>query len=316
VPTVFAAGVAGREVVSNMFVNRASTDFQATQDSALAGNRIDTALAISSRNDRAHRAAAELGLVKFAELARQGEPTTEEARTALQQTLQSTIQHGLTAIDIDSANYQNWLVLAQVYDSLAGANVTGAYEEAKVNYERAFERNPSNPIPKLRLGQLAIAQNDIEGARTYLQEALALKPDFAAALFLLSQVEASAGQGDAAVQSAAAAVQLVPEDPLGWFNLGYILYSGAVYPDAASALEQAVVRANDYSNAIFFLGMTYHQLQRPGEAIAAFQRVLELNPGETWIQEGIDALGRGEAPFAANQPGATSTEESTSPAEE
>lgn len=242
--------------------------------------------------------------MKFAELAQQGEPTTEEARTALQETLQSTIQHGLTAIDIDSSNYQNWLVLAQVYDSLAGANVQGAYEEAKKNYERAFEANPTNPVPKLRLAQLAVAQNDADGARGYLNEALALKPDFAAALFLLSQVEASAGRGDVAVQAAAAAVQLVPDDPLGWFNLGYILYSGGVYADAAASLEQAVVRANDYSNALFFLGMSYHQLERPNDAVAAFQRVLELNPSETWIQEGIDAISRGEAPFVANQPAA------------
>lgn len=307
VPVTFAAGLIGREVISNTYVNRASSTFNASGSVADAHALLDTAFRISSRNDRAHRAAAELGLVEFTQLANQGNAENEEMRTKLQETLQKTIQHGLTAVSIDDANYQNWLILAQVYGSLAGANVEGAYEQAKINYERAFVANPSNPVPKLRLAQLAIAKNDLPGGREYLQEAIALKPDFAAALFILSQVEAASGNGDAAVQSAVAAVQIVPDDPLGWFNLGYILYSGGIFNDAAAALEQAIVRAPDYSNAMFFLGISYYQLQRPNDAVVALQRVLQLNPNETWLQEGISDIQAGRTPFAEEQ--ATSTQQ-------
>ncbi len=297
VPAAFAAGLMGREIASNALVNKASVGFNQTGSVADAHSSIKTALTISPRNDRAHRAAAELGLVEFMQGVSAG-TNTDEARGQLQQTLQTTIQHGLTAISIDDANYQNWLVLAQVYGSLADGSVEGAYEQAKENYERAFAANPNNPVPKLRLAQLAIARNDIAGARAALNEAIALKPDFAAAVFLLSQVEAADNNGDAAVQAAATAVQLVPEDPLGWFNLGYILYVGGSYQDAAASLEQAIIRATDYSNAVFFLGMSYYQLGRPDDAIAAFQRVLELNPGETWLQKGIDDIRAGVIPFA------------------
>lgn len=300
VPAVFASGLIGREVASNIYVNRAARAYNISGDIAKASANLQTSLAISSRNDRAHRAAAELGIVEFLKLAAQGEPATQEAREKLRATLEGAIQHGLTAISIDDANYQNWLVLAQVYGSFAGANVEGAYEQAKQNYERAFEANPTNPVPKLRLAQLAASQNDAAGTRAYLQEALALKPDFAAALYLLSQAEAAAGNGDAAVQAAAATVQLVPDDPIGWFNLGFILYSGGMYQDAAASLEQAVVRANDYSNALFFLGLSYYQMQRPQDAVIAFQRVLELNPDQAWLQAGIEDVQAGRQPFVEN----------------
>ncbi|MFZ2886411.1 MAG: tetratricopeptide repeat protein [Minisyncoccia bacterium] len=298
VPVAFAAALSVREVASNLFVNRGAVVYQASGDVGAAGRMLQTALEISPRNDRAHRAAAELGLVEFGSLLSKGDPQTDEARLKLQTTLQNTIQHGLTAVEIDDANYQNWLLLAQVYGSLAGVNIEGAYEQAKTNYERASQANPSNPLPKLRLAQLAAARGDIAGARTSLQEAIALKQDFAAAYYLLSQVEAADNKGDAAVQAASVAVQLVPDDPLGWFNLGYILYLGGVYNDAAIALEQAVARANDYSNALFYLGASYYQLQRPQEAVLAYQRILQLNPNETWINQVIANIQSGQDPFA------------------
>ena len=40
------------------------------------------------------------------------------------------------------------------------------------------------------------------------------------------------------------------------------------------------------------------RLGRTDDAIAAFQRVLELNPGETWVQDGIDDIRAGAVPFA------------------
>ncbi|MEK7509571.1 MAG: tetratricopeptide repeat protein [Patescibacteria group bacterium] len=295
-----AAGFAGREVVSNLFVNRGAYAYQSAGDVAVAGQMIERALALSPSNDRAHRAATELGIVELGQLLAEGSQD-EVARTRLQETLQETIQHGLSAVSIDSGNYQNWLSLAQLYSNLAGANVEGALENAKSAYEKALGTQPTNPVPKFRLAQLAVAKGDVAGARTYLQEAIALKPDFAAAYYLLSQVEAAAGQGDPAVQAAAQAVQLVPDDPLGWFNLGYILYSGGVYADAALALERAASLTPDYANALFILGLSYNGLGRTNDAVLVLRRVAELNPNEAWLQNLIANVEAGKAPFEGIQ---------------
>lgn len=300
--SIVAAGVAGREVLSNLFVNKASYVYGTGQDTAGAGSAIGTALRISPQNDRAHRAAAELGIVQLALLMQSGQ-TAEAARAQLQQTLQSTIQHGLTAVEIGS-NYQNWLSLAQIYSNLAGANVDGAFENATRAYEKAFEAQPTNPVPKLRLAQIAITENDLPRARTYLQEAIALKPDFAAAYYLLSQVEAAAGQGDPAVAAAAQAVQLVPEDPAGWFNLGYILYAGKSYENAAAALERAATLTPDYANALFILSLTYNALGRTNDAVLVMNRVAQLNPGEAWLQQVVANIQTGKDPFEGTGQGA------------
>lgn len=292
---VFSTGVALREVVSNMLVNRAAFIYQDSADLVRSGAVVQNALMVSPKNDRAHRAAAELGVVQLAALVQSG-AQDEAARATLQRTLERTIEHGLTAVELEG-NYQNWLTLAQIYGEFAGANVEGALESAVASYERAFEAQPTNPVPKVRLAQIAIASGDAERARTSLQEAIALKPDLAIAYYLLSQVEASAGNGDAAVMAAAQAVELVRSDPLGWFNLGYIFYAGGAYPEAVSALEQAALLAPDYANALFVLGLSYNQIGRTDDAVVVLERVVALNPSETWLPQLVDNVRAGEDPF-------------------
>lgn len=292
---VFAAGTALREVTSNMLVNRAAFAYRDSGDLARAGDIIQSALSVSPKNDRAHRAAAELGVVQLAAFAQSG-ADDEAARTALQSTLEKTISHGLTAVELES-NYQNWLTLAQIYGEFAGANVEGALENAISSYQRAFEAQPTNPVPKVRLAQIAIAAGDTEAARASLQEAVALKPDLAIAYYLLSQVEAAAGNGDAAITAAAQAIQLAQDDPLGWFNLGYIFYAGGAYTEAAASLERAATLAPDYANALFILGLSYNQLGRTEEAIIVLERVAALNAGETWLPQLIENVRSGADPF-------------------
>lgn len=312
---IAAAALLTREVVSNIYLNKSSYTYSQTSDAQKAGADIGRALLISPRNDRAHRAAAELGIIQLQQKMAQTDPSNQEQFDQLRAMLQTTIQHGLTAVSINDTNYQNWLMLAQVYGNLAGANVDGALEQARSAYQKAFEAHPTNPTPKYRLAQIAIARSDMPNARTLLNEAIQLKPDFAAAYFLLSQVEAADGKGDAAVQAAYAATQLVPQDPLGWFNLGYILYSGGSYTDAGIALQQAITLAPDYSNAMFFLGLSLYQLDRDQDAALVFDQIARLNPTETWLPQVSANIRAGRqpmegingAPVSNSTPAATTT---------
>ena len=81
----------------------------------------------------------------------------------------------------------------------------------------------------------------------------------------------------------------------------FIPYSGGAYRDAALALQEAVSRANDYSNALFYLALSYNALQMPNEAIAALERVQALNPSEIFIPQMIANIKAGKAPEAGIQ---------------
>ncbi|KKW17410.1 MAG: O-linked GlcNAc transferase, partial [Candidatus Kaiserbacteria bacterium GW2011_GWA1_50_28] len=271
-----------RTLVSGMLVNRSVTIYNSTQNIENASRSVNTALKVLPANDRAHRAAIELGLLQLKQLI----------------ILTSTIQHGLTAVSIESTNYQNWLSLARLYGELAGVGVEGAEERARSAYEEARKSSTTNPYPLLALAQLDLLKKDESSARANLLSALELKPNLAMALFLLSQIDARAGNLAEAAKSAEEVVRVVPEDPLGWYNLGTIYYVSGKYENSTAALGRAVGLKNDYANALFLLSASYAALERFDDARTALREVIALNPSVTSLPEMLARLEKGENPFA------------------
>ena len=232
---LFTGVQSARALISDMLVNRAVTVYNTANDLAGASRSIAGAVAIDSQMT-ARVAAVEVGLLQLAKLVASND-TSEAARAQLQSTLTQTIEHGLAAVSIESRNYQNWLALARLYGELAGVGVEGAEANARAAYQQAQKDNPTSPLPLLGLAQLDLLGKNDAAARDHLLTALTLKPDLAAAHFLLSQIYARANDLQKALDSAAAVAQLVPEDPLGWYNLGTILYAGEDYQNAALALR-------------------------------------------------------------------------------
>ena len=279
VVVVFAAcACIARATLSELFVEKAATDYNVSGALAPSLALVHDALVIDPQNALAHRAGVELGLLQLQQMVASGD-TSDTA--ALQTTLSQTIAEGLAAVSIDSGDYQNWLTLAQAYHQLGGQGLNGAYDNARAAYEKSAAANPSNPLPLMGAAQVAILQSDASSSLAYLSKALALKPDLAAAYYLRSQVEAGEGSNAAALEDARSAVALVPQDPLGWYNLGAVLYSANDASDAAIALKQAIALSNNYANALFLLSLA---LENSGDhlgAIDAMQKVVALNPSNT-----------------------------------
>ncbi len=282
------SGLVLRTISADMLVNRGIVLYN-TDNSDIAGAQasVDKALRIDPANQRANRAALELGILEAARLMSSQDPNATILREQLTRTISSAIQYGLTAVSVDSADYQNWVALARVYEQLVGAQVDGAYANAEQAYKNAIERNPTNPRFHLNLAQLAIAKKDLNSAEQHLLEAIKLKPNFAAALFLASQVAASKGDAQGALITANAAAQAAPQEPVAWFQLGTLLLQTGKNNEARQALERAVGLNGNYANAIYVLGLAYAALDMKKEALAAMARVLELNPGNEQVKSAI-----------------------------
>ncbi len=287
-----------RAVASNLLVQQAASEYSTNGNIERPLALVQKALSVFPENDLAHRAAVEIGLLQLSQLMNSGKDD-EAAKAQLKSELQTTISHGLTAVSIDSTDYQNWLSLAVLYKNLAGAGVEGAYENARDAYKRSIAENPTNPLPHLQLAQLSLAQGKNAEAEAELSRALALKPNFGAAFYLRSQVEAADGRYAQAIDDASNATQLAPQDPLGWYNLGTILYTAGSYNLAIQALSQATSLQNNYANAIFVAGLSLDKLGRREEALAAMQAVLKLNPNDTAIQQIINNLESGKPALAS-----------------
>jgi len=284
---VFSGFTVARATVSNLFIAKASTDYTGGKSVSEVVALVERALTIYPGNAVAHRAAVQVGLLQLQEILSKGaNAQTAELRT----TLERIIAEGLRAVAIDSTDYQNWLALASLYQNLARSGVSGAYDQALVAYKKAAATSPTNPIPLVNAGQLALAQGDAKASVSYLDQAIALKPNLAVAYYLRSQAKGSLGEFPTAIEDAKAAISLAREDALGWYNLGTLFYASEDYSNAALALSQAASLQNDYANALFVLSLALQKQNNYPAATAAMQRVADLNPDNAMVKEALSSL--------------------------
>jgi tetratricopeptide (TPR) repeat protein len=196
-----------RAVLADALINKAVVSYNSSQNLQKSTDLISLSLKIQPSNDRAHRSAVELGLLKLQQIINAKDADQTAAKAQLQATLEETIKHGLDAVQVDGRDYQNWLQLAALYSQLAGAQITGAYDNARAAYTRAQQENPTSPLPFLNLGQLDALQGNYDAALENLGKAVQLKPDLAAAYYLASQIYVAKSDANNALLAAAEAAR-------------------------------------------------------------------------------------------------------------
>ncbi len=255
--------------------------------------------------DRAYQLAAEIGIAHMNHIASDSTLTPTQAQQQFQAALSQSVQAALQATKIAPLNYQNWAVLAAVYQTVVPLNIDGAYQNAKDAYTKAVALDPTDPTLQYTLAQLEIAQKNYPAAEADLGNAISLKPDYTQAIFLLSQLEVQEGKAQAALQAAEAAAYFAPNDPTVLFQVGILRSANGDTNGSIAALSQAVQLNPSYANAHFFLGVMYAIQNQYPQAIAQLQAVAALSKdNEAAVSADIAQLQAGKNPFPASQLGA------------
>jgi len=126
---------------------------------------------------------------------------TDAAKAEFQTAFGEAIKYAQRAIELNNSDYQNWMEAGRVYAIAVPMKITGAYENASSNYNKASALNPQSPLLYLTLAQLDLANTDSKKARTDISQALKLKPDYTDAIFLSAQIDANEGNLSEAIKS-------------------------------------------------------------------------------------------------------------------
>jgi tetratricopeptide (TPR) repeat protein len=142
----------------------------------------------------------------------------------------------------------------------AAAERAGLPEQASRLLLRSIELDPENSAEALNyLGYMWVDRNqNLEEAGTYIQRALALRPNHPAYL-----------------------------DSLGWWH-----FRKGQYEDALREIRKALdkIKREDASEVYDHLGDILEKLSKPGEAIAAWKVAAELDPSMTEVRKKIKQL--------------------------
>jgi tetratricopeptide (TPR) repeat protein len=228
--------------------------------------------------DEYFRALSELNLVKIQQIINNKNLTTEQAQEQFRNALASAIMNAQEAAKLNPSDPLNWMRLGIVYESVVPLKITGADSMAISSYAEAAKNSPFDPTPLLASARVEIQNSKLKEAREYINSALNLKKDFAPALYLLSQIEATEGNLKEAIAKTEQTALLAPNDLGVLFQLGLLYYQGDNWEGGRAALERAVLLDGNYANARYFLGLIYDKLGQKEKAIEQFENIEKTNP--------------------------------------
>lgn len=252
--------------------------------------RVATAVSFAPK-DVYYRALSELYILSIRNLFSSKGLSQAELGTRFDSLLSSAVDSARKATEYNESNYLNWVSLGFIGESVVTLKtVEGAYDLALASYDKVAKLNPLSPISDLRLARLELANSNPRKAKIHLENSLAKKQNFTEALFLLSQIDADRGNIKEAIKKADQAVLFSPNETGLLFHQGFLKYLNKDYQGSVFALERAVSLNPKYSNARYFLGLSYSYLDQGKKALEQFREIQVLNPENEEIKKIISNL--------------------------
>jgi tetratricopeptide (TPR) repeat protein len=214
----------------------------------------------------------------------------EQLKNAYLLKTQTAVNYGLQAVKLNPNNYQNYVSLGRAYELALPFDKEGAFDRAKKSYEEAIKLYPENPYLYLMLARLETSAGTKEGVRTHLTDALKKKQNFADALYLMSQLQASENDIDGALTYAIEAIKSAPNDPATYVQAGLLFYGKKDYANAVLALKTALEKDQNNANIAYFLALSLRDGGRPDLAKPLADELLKRNPGNADLEKFITSL--------------------------
>ncbi|RKZ21614.1 hypothetical protein DRQ16_03375, partial [bacterium] len=164
----------------------------------------------------------------------------------------------------------------------------GERERGKKLLEEAGERGSESAL--LFLSTLARDEGKKEEERRYLEKLLTVHPDHPEAVKKLAFILMEEEQYDRALSLAEKAKDLLPIDPDPLYIEGKIRYLKGDTELAKELLHDALLLKEDHAGAHLTLGIIYAKEGRIGEAIKAWEKVLEVAPESKEAKEAKRAI--------------------------
>lgn len=312
----------GQKYVASVFHTSAIAVFNQERDTDTAIRRAVVASNLNTDSDAYWRTLTQLLRVRANEILSNRDLASQELQQRYQRVLQNLIQTGQRAARANSLDPINWRQLGNVYKDNIFI-IGGADNFAIDNYKEAAKRNPKNPSEYLNIASAYVLSSDnanrqlaqlsssrdaskedmeklrakkedqLDSALLNLKIAIELKADYAPAHFLISQVYERQGNRNLAISKTLETRNLNPLDTGVGYQLALLYYLDEQFNNAKTEFERIIGLSETFSNARYFLGLTYERLGNKQGAIDQFSRISELNPDNEEVKQILANLNSG-----------------------
>ena len=164
----------------------------------------------------------------------------------------------------------------------------GRAAEAKAAFEELLKQYPQEADLHLFLGITLLRLREPQAAEAAVRKALIVNPNHAEARTLLGWIDSEVrGDFDAAIEDYAKVVELRPDLPEAYNNLGVAQKRKGDLVKAAESFDQALKLKPDYGAAVSNRGWVFAEQQRWSDARREFEKALAINPGDDGALYGL-----------------------------
>lgn len=192
-------------------------------------------------------------------------------------------QHTLT-VKLVTTTDKAELLFQQAEAAREVARDDAAKEEAADLYREAIKLRPAYPAAQVGLARLLMDLNQFEKAHAAIDAARASRPNLAEASAIEGRIFREAAFENEAIRSFRRSIRegngFQPEAHVG---LARVLEEKGQLADAAAEYERAIAQLSESEPVIYqLLGAAYEKLEKPKEAVAAYEKYLELAPNGSY----------------------------------
>lgn len=158
------------------------------------------------------------------------------------------------------------------------------------DYQRALERNPTDPSVHYDLAQALRRVNLAKEAVREYDLAIKYEPNMLQAYNNMGVTLREMGRLEEAAAAFRRATEIAPNYPKAYNNLGALYADMGRHQDAIAVFEETTRRFPDYANGFKNLAMAYASQKRVRPALAAMRRYAELAPEDAEAKEIVRKL--------------------------
>lgn len=181
----------------------------------------------------------------------------------------------------DSAAY--WSLRGHLHES------AGAYEDARVDHDRALAIEPERAEYRYRLGVTLMRMDHAQEAILCFEQCVRLDPSMTKAMINIGYIHDQSGEPQKAILAFQRAIEMDPRSVESHCNLGAAYADLGRKREAVEEFRRAIELDSDYAMAHFNLGVIFLD-DRPAEAEVCLRKALALEPGNWEIQFTLGVL--------------------------
>jgi eukaryotic-like serine/threonine-protein kinase len=154
---------------------------------------------------------------------------------------------------------------------------TGKTQEAVAELKNAVSLAPNSDEGYRRLGDALRSVSQDDSIAAY-RKAIEINPYYWANYNALGAAYSKFGNNEEALKAFQEVINLAPNNPMGWANVGSVYFNEAKWEEAIPPLRKAMDLK--HWEAAANLGTVYFYLKRYPESVEMFKKALELSPGQ------------------------------------